>query len=70
MPVRNETDWIALNLLLPLGPLRVRRRLTRIGDPGQIAFRLPVRTIGELAGGRARGLAAINKLRIALARRA
>lgn len=49
MPVRNETDWIALNLLLPLGPLRVRRLLTRIGDPGQIAFRLPVRAIGELA---------------------
>ena len=70
MPARNPTDWIALNLLLPLGPLRVRRLLARIGDPGKIAFDLPVRAIAELAGVRARGLAEIEKVRRTLARQA
>ena len=44
---RSEADWVALNLLRELGPLRTRRLLERFGDPGYIARRLPQRQLEQ-----------------------
>lgn len=70
MPTRNPADWIALNLLSPLGPLRVRRLLERVGEPAVVAHRLPLRALGAIAGLRAAGLAEIAEARRTLPRRA
>ena len=59
MSTRNPGDWIALNLLLPLGPLRTRRLLDDVGDPGEIAYRIPLARLGI----RGRGLAEVERLR-------
>ncbi len=34
-------DWVALNLLQRLSPLQVRRALREVGNPGDVAFRMP-----------------------------
>ena len=48
MPPGNLTDWLALNLLTGLGPILVRRALVRFHDPGEIAYRVPVRALQEI----------------------
>ncbi len=50
MPTRNPLDWIALNLLPGLGPISIARALEHIGDPHELAFRVPVRQLAGLPG--------------------
>ncbi len=50
MPARNLLDWISLNLLPGLGPVRLRRALERFGEPGEIAYRVPLSDLVALAG--------------------
>jgi DNA processing protein len=69
VPARDLDDWIALNLLLPLGPLRVRRLLERVGDPREIAYRLPLRALAGMARIGPRGIAEIERARRDLGRR-
>jgi hypothetical protein len=69
VPARDLEDWIALNLLLPVGPLRAKRLLERIGDPREIAYRLPLRALAGMARIGPKGIAEIEKARRDLGRR-
>jgi len=70
MPSRNLLDWIALNLLSGMGPVRVRRALDRFGDPGEIAHRVPIDRLAAVAGIRGEAAGALAAARRSLRRRA
>ena len=70
MPTRNLVDWIALNLLPGLGPIKLGRALERFGDPGEIAYRVPVSALATLRGAGAASLAEIAEARKTLRARA
>ena len=59
-------DWVALNLLPGLGPIRLRRLLEQVDDPGVIAFDLDLETLVRL--GAPRGDAEAQRLERALGR--
>jgi len=48
MPEPTLVDWIALTLLPGLGPLSQQRALERFGDPGRVAFHVPVAELARL----------------------
>jgi DNA processing protein len=70
MPTRNLFDWISLNLLPGLGPVLLGRALERFGDPGRIAYRVPMRDLATVRGVGAQALAGIAEARATLRRRA
>jgi DNA processing protein len=70
VPTRNLVDWISLNLLPGLGPISLGRALERFGDPGRIAYRVPMRDLATLRGVGAQTLAGIAEARTSLRRRA
>ena len=70
MPTRNLLDWISLNLLPGLGPVSIARALARFGDPGVIAYGIPVSQLVGLPGIRRPELAKIEEARRTLRARA
>ena len=70
MPPRNPLDWIALNLLPGLGPIAIARALERFGEPGEIAYRLPVKLLASLRGVSRKAAASIPEARRTLRQRA
>lgn len=70
MPTRNLADWIALNLLPGVGPIRARRLYERTGNPHEVAYRLPLPAIGAIAGIGGDELAQIGAARRTLERHA
>jgi len=70
VPAGNRLDWISLNLLPGLGPILIDRALERFGDPGEIAYRVPVRRLATLPGAGPKLLAGIDEARATLRRRA
>jgi len=70
VPTRNLLDWISLNLLPGLGPVSIARALARFGDPGVIAYGIPVRQLVGLPGIRRPELAKIEEARRTLRARA
>jgi DNA protecting protein DprA len=70
VPTRNLLDWIALNLLPGLGPVMLGRALKRFGDPGEIAYRVPLRDLECVRGVGPQIQAGIADTRRTLRRRA
>ena len=70
MPTRNPLDWIALNLLPGLGPVAIARALERFGDPGRIAFHVPVQQLVGLGHVSREGLTTVPEARRTLRDRA
>ena len=70
MPTRNPADWIALNLLPALGPIRIRRLLDHAGDPGDVAHRMPLGELGAIARMRGDEISEVSRARSGLAARA
>jgi len=64
------TDWIALGLLPGLGPIQLRRLLDRYGDPGEIAYRVPISILRPSARTPREKLETLREARRTLARKA
>ncbi len=50
VPTASLEDWVALHLLPGLGPILTHRCLERFGDPGTIAWRVPVQALQQVPG--------------------
>jgi DNA processing protein len=70
VPTGNILDWIALHLLPGLGPISLTRALDRFGDPGRIAYRVPVRDLERLRGVGPQTAERLREVRPKLRRRA